>query len=96
MSKNLKKKYKLNNFVAQPGESMISYLDIFIDLMRGVPNHHICDDSFKKYFHRGKDDNGKKILDTLAGGSYGECLWEKITKKMENIYRNKKSWSTIK
>lgn len=73
MSKKLKKKNKLNNFVAQPAESMISYFDISIDLMRGVLNNHIRDESLKKYFHRGKDNNGKEILDTLARGLYGEC-----------------------
>ena len=41
--------------------------------MRNVLNHHIDDESLKEYFYRGKDDNNKAVLDTIAGGSYGEC-----------------------
>lgn len=36
------------------------------------------------------------VLDTIAGGSYGECLWPQMTEIMENISRNNKAWSTGK
>uniref|UniRef100_M1DL13 Integrase core domain containing protein n=1 Tax=Solanum tuberosum TaxID=4113 RepID=M1DL13_SOLTU len=36
--------------------------------MRGIPNHHIEDESLKEYFYPGHDDNGKAVLDTIAGG----------------------------
>lgn len=40
--------------------------------MRGFPNHLIEDESLKEYFYQGKDNNGKTMLDTIAGRSYGE------------------------
>uniref|UniRef100_M1DM31 Integrase core domain containing protein n=1 Tax=Solanum tuberosum TaxID=4113 RepID=M1DM31_SOLTU len=64
--------------------------------MRGVPNHRIDDESLKDYFYRGQDDNGKVVIDTIMGGSYGECSFPKIIEKMEKISRNNKAWSTRK
>ena len=64
--------------------------------MRSVPNHRIDDDSPKEYFYLGQDDNNKAVLDTIAGGSYGECPYAEITQKLEKISRNIKAWSTRK
>ena len=50
----------------------------------------------KEYFYRGQDDNNKVVLDTIAGGSYGECPQAEITEQLEKIYQNKKAWSTMK
>ena len=33
------------------------------------------------------------MLDTIAGGSYGECLYVEIVEKIEKISRNNKAWS---
>ncbi|WMV13812.1 hypothetical protein MTR67_007197 [Solanum verrucosum] len=96
VSKKLNKKDKLNNFVALPGESVRSSWDRFTAFMRGVPNHRIDDESLKEYFYRGQNDNGKAMLDTIAGGSYDECTFEQITEKMEKISRNNKASSTRK
>ena len=41
----------------------------FTTFVRGVSNHHIDDQSLKEYFYKGKDDNNKVMLDTIAGGS---------------------------
>ena len=35
-------------------------------------------------------------MDTTAGGSYGECPYAEIAKKLEKISQNNKSWSTRK
>ena len=42
----------------------------------------------------GQDDNNKAVLDTVAGGSFGECLYAEIAEKLEKISRNNKAWST--
>ena len=34
------------------------------------------------------------VLDTIAGGSYGECPYAEIVEKLEKISRNNKAWST--
>ena len=86
----------MNNFVALPGESFSSSWDRFTSFLRSVPNHHIDDESLKEYFYRGQDDNNKAVLDTIAGGSYGECPYAEIAEKLEKISRNKKAWSTRK
>ena len=36
------------------------------------------------------------MLDTIAGGSYGECPYAEIAKKLEKISWNNKAWSTRK
>ena len=50
----------------------------------------------KEYFYRVLDDNNKAVLDTIAGGSYGECSYAEIAEKLEKISRNNKSLSTRK
>ena len=68
----------MNNFVALPGESVSTSLDRFTSFLRSVPNHLIDDESLKENFYRGHDDNNKAMLDTIAGGSYGECPYAEI------------------
>ena len=36
------------------------------------------------------------MLDTIAGGSYGECPYAEIAEKLEKISWNNKAWSTRK
>ena len=74
ISKKLNHKDRVNNFVDLQGESVSSSWDRFTSFLRSVPNHHIDDESLMKYFYRGQDDNNKAVLDTIAGGSYGESL----------------------
>ena len=74
----------MNNFVALPRESVSSSWDRFTSFLRSVPNHCIDDESLKKYFYQGQDDNNKAMLDTIAG------------EKLEKISRNNKAWSTRK
>ena len=71
--KKLNDKDRVNNFVALLEESVSSSWDRFTSFVRSVPNHRIDDESLKEYFYRGKDDNNKVVLDTIVGGSYGEC-----------------------
>ncbi|KAH0678939.1 hypothetical protein KY284_020024 [Solanum tuberosum] len=40
------------------------------------------------------DENNKAVLDTIAGGSYGECTYAQIVKNLEKISHNNKAWST--
>ncbi|KAK4706895.1 hypothetical protein R3W88_033538 [Solanum pinnatisectum] len=61
MSKKLNHKDKINNFIALPGEPVSSSWDRFTAFIRGVPNHHIDDESLKEYFYRGQDDNSKAV-----------------------------------
>ena len=35
-------------------------------------------------------------MDTIAGGSYGECPYAEMAEKLEKISRNNKAWSTRK
>ncbi|WMV38113.1 hypothetical protein MTR67_031498 [Solanum verrucosum] len=85
VSKKQNHKDKLNNFVALPRESVSSSWDRFTAFIRSVPNHYIVDESLKEYFSTGQDDNGKVVLDTITGGSYGECTFEEIAEKLEKI-----------
>ena len=85
VSKKINHKDRVNNFVALPGESVSSSWDRFTSFVRSVPNHRIDDESLKEYFYMGQDDNNKALLDTIAGGSYGECTYEEIAEKLEKI-----------
>ena len=67
-------------FVALPGESVSSSWDRFTSFFRSVPNHRIDDESLKKYFYRGQDDNKKAVLDTIVGGSFGSVLMLRLPK----------------
>ena len=80
----------MNNFVALPGESVSSSWDIFTSFLRSVPNHRIDDESLKEYFYQGEDVINKEVLDTIAGGSYGECPYAEIAKKIGKIPHNNK------
>ena len=86
----------MNNFVALPGDSVSSSWDRFTSFLRSISNHRIDDESLKEYFYRGEDDNNKVVLDTIAGGYYGECPYAKITEKLEQISQNNKACSTRK
>lgn len=87
MSKKLKHKDKVNNFVTLHGESISSSWDRFTVLVKGIPNHRIDDDSLKEYYFRGQE-NIKAVLNIIAGGVYGECKYAEIEEKLENISRN--------
>ena len=50
VSKKLNHKDRVNNFVALPGESVISSWDRFTSFLKSVPNHRIDDESLKEYF----------------------------------------------
>ena len=78
-------------------ESQLGVLGIdSLHFLKSVPNHRIDDESLKEYFYRGQNDNNKAVLDTIAGGSYGECPYAEIAEKLEKIFRNNKAWSTRK
>ena len=96
MSKKLNKKEKFNNCIAQPREFVNSFWGIFTAFMRGVPNRRINDELLKEYFYQGLDDNGKVVLDTIMGSSYGECRYAEIVEKFKKVSRNNKAWSTRK
>ena len=90
VSKKLNHKDRVNNFVALPGESVSSSWDRFTSFLRSVPNHRIDDESLKEYLYQGQDDNNKAVLDTIVGGSYGECPYAEIAEKVKKISRNNK------
>lgn len=72
MLKTLNYKDKVNNFFTLPRESVSSSWERFTIFIRGCHESFIDDESLKKYFYRGQDDNNKEALDTIAGGSYRE------------------------
>ena len=86
----------MKNFVELPGESVSSSCDRLTSFLRSIHNYHIDDESLKEYFYSGLDDNNKALLDTIAGGSYGECPYAEIVEKLEKISRINKAWSTRK
>ena len=96
VSKKLNHKDKVKNFVSLPGESVSSSWDRFTAFVRSVPNNHIDDESLKEYFYQAQDDNNKAVLNTIVGGSYGECIYVEIAEKLEKISRNNKAWSIRK
>ena len=73
---------------------IVSSWDWFTSFLKSVPNHRIDDESLKEYFYRGQNDNNKVVLDTIVGGSNGECPYVEITKKLEKISWNNKAWTT--
>ena len=76
----------MNNFVSLPGVSGSSSWDRLTSFLRSFQNNRIDDESLKEYFYRGQDDNNKAVLDTIAGGSYGECPYGEIAEKIrENL-----------
>ena len=75
----------MNNFVSLPGDSVSSSWDRFTSFLRSFPNHRIDDESLKEYLYQVQDDNNKALLDTIAGGSYGECPYDEIDEKLEKI-----------
>ena len=95
VSTKLNHKDRVNNFVALPGQSVSSSWDRFTSFLRSVPNHRIDDESLEEYFYRGQDDNNKAVLDTIAGGYYGECPYAEIAEKLEKISRNNKARSNF-
>ena len=78
VSKKLNNKDRVNNFVALPGESVSSSWERFTSFLRSVLNHRMDDESLNEYFNLGQDDNNKAVLDTIAGGTYGECPYAEI------------------
>ena len=96
VSKKLNHKDRVNNFVALPGDSVSNSWDTFTSFLRSIQNHQIDDESLKEYFYWGQDDNNKAVLDTIAGGSYGECPYAEIAEKLEKISWNNKALSTRK
>ena len=61
MSKKLNNKDRVKNFVALPGDSVSSSWDRFTSFLRRVPNHHIYDESLKKYFYCGQDYSNRAV-----------------------------------
>ena len=57
--------------------------DRFISFFRSVWNHRIDDESLKEHFYRGLDENNKVVLDTISGGSNGECPYAETSLKLE-------------
>ena len=82
VSKKLNYKDRVNNFVALQRESVNSSWDRFTLFLRSVPKHRIDEESLKEYFYRGQEDNNKEVLDTIAGGSYGEYTYTEIAEKL--------------
>ena len=73
----------MNNFMALPKESVSSSSNRITSFVTSVPDHCIDDKSLKEYFYLGKDDNNKAVLDTIAGGYYGEFTFADIMEKLE-------------
>ena len=57
VSKKLNHKYRVNNFVALPGELVSRFWDRFTAYVRGILNHRIDDESLKEYLYQGQNDN---------------------------------------
>lgn len=64
--------------------------DRFTAFIRGFPNHHIYDESFKEYFYWGQNDSVKEVIDTIIGCSYGEYSWTPITRKWKRYHATTK------
>lgn len=96
VSKKLKNKDRVNNFVTLQGQSLRNSWDRLTPFLRSIPNHHIYDEQMKEYFYHWKDDNNKDVLKMIAGDSYGECTYVEIAQKLEKFSRNNKSCRTRK
>ncbi|XP_049378266.1 uncharacterized protein LOC125843073 [Solanum stenotomum] len=81
--------------VTSSSMKMLTTRGLFAGLPADDPHAHI-DKLNHEYFYRGQNDNSKAVLDTIVGGSYGECTFAQIAEKMEKISQNNKAWSTRK
>lgn len=75
---------------------MSSSFDRFTAYVGGVPKHYIVAELLKENFYWGKDYNNKVVLDTMAGGSYRECMCVEIVDKLQKISLYNNSGSTRK
>ena len=72
--------YRVNNFVTLPGESFCISWDRFTSFVKSLPNHRLDDELLKEYLYRGHDHNNNVLLDTIAGGSNGESIMQRLQK----------------
>ncbi len=70
---------------------MSSSWDRFTLFVKCVPNHRIDNVSLKEHFDRGQDENNKEVLDTIAGGFYGECTYAMLAEKLVKVSLNNKA-----
>lgn len=60
---------------------------LFIGFMWRLPNKNKDDESFKEYFYRGHDDNGKVVLDVIARGHYGNAPLRRLQRNIKGSPR---------
>lgn len=59
----------------------------FTIFIRGVLNYRVDEKSLRGYFYLGQEDKCKVVVDTITGGSYGDCTFEQIMEKLWKISR---------